>query len=860
MSLGVYQWSALAVGTAALGAGSWILIWQWKNHREAQKLGSLGQRLYPSAATKAARFAQSGSDPGDGSTLIPAGASEIPVYTAPELIHRLGLESLINSIRSKSGLTQTNFDADCLPVIHSVMELVQLFPASESHHHANPGGLLVHGLETLSHALSIRQGVLLPQGAQPEDIQKHQHRWTYAIFLGALLHDIGKPLSDLTVKAFAGAKSFEWNPVSGNLLQCGATGYRLQFRDTREYGDHQRLAVVVMQRLVPQQAMQWLSVEPSVLKSLMTYLAGDAGGEVPKALQSVKVGAQNLGSSNPIAQLVSRADQESVRHNLATGSRQRFATARSLPLIERLMGALREMLQEGGILPLNRKGAVGWVFEGEAWFVSKRLVDEIRGFLVASNRAVGFPGVDRNDRIFDTLQEFGAVISNPMTHRAIWSVRIEQNDGWSESFTVLRFPLAKLFESESLFPSPMQGVIRIQMKDESGAVNVSTSNPSAQPKPSLVVPTVMPLVALSAASTPAVPSLEPSVFSNTMASQKPAIFESNDSNEPIKLEVVASTPWSPLEPALSAEALDPNDLSLYDPEAVAVPDEVVSINPDPSFEPSLEPSLQTGFQEPSNSLDAQPFEAERFTDEGAFQNALQAGESRPETVQRLAPVLYLRSQDMAPSAGQAPPTTVGKSVPVSVTPPVLATLLAPVTPALPSLPKLMIRQGKSKAAKAAAEPPPLATQFMRWLQEGIASGEISINNSKAQVHFAHVEHSTLGNEGQSEKFMLLVSPAIFRNFAGTFEGTEQSIDAIAIQKEFLKAAWHVSIWPGNVNILRFLTNATSTSTGRAGQKSLLSCIAVRNPERFVNPLPPINDILTYSHELTAKPQKEKMGA
>src|SRR3546814_2629606 len=48
-------------------------------------------------------------------------------------------------------------------------ELVQVFPASEAHHHAYPGGMLDHGLEIVAYSLKLRQSHLLPVGASPED-------------------------------------------------------------------------------------------------------------------------------------------------------------------------------------------------------------------------------------------------------------------------------------------------------------------------------------------------------------------------------------------------------------------------------------------------------------------------------------------------------------------------------------------------------------------------------------------------------------------------------------------------------------------------------------------------------------------
>lgn len=71
------------------------------------------------------------------------------------------------------------------PVRHAVpqpperyADLVQLFPASESHHHAYPGNMLDHGLEIVAYALKLRQSHLLPAGATPEAQTAQAEAWT----------------------------------------------------------------------------------------------------------------------------------------------------------------------------------------------------------------------------------------------------------------------------------------------------------------------------------------------------------------------------------------------------------------------------------------------------------------------------------------------------------------------------------------------------------------------------------------------------------------------------------------------------------------------------------------------------------
>ena len=47
--------------------------------------------------------------------------------------------------------------------IERYAEMVQLLPASESHHHSHLGGMLDHGLEVLSFSAKLRQSYVLPQ-------------------------------------------------------------------------------------------------------------------------------------------------------------------------------------------------------------------------------------------------------------------------------------------------------------------------------------------------------------------------------------------------------------------------------------------------------------------------------------------------------------------------------------------------------------------------------------------------------------------------------------------------------------------------------------------------------------------------
>lgn len=391
---------------------------------------------------------------------------KIRVLDGESLLGNLRLSQLTDMCRDRMGFDAALFQKDCLPVIHRAAEWVQMLPASESHHHAQPGGLLIHMMESSAHALRFRQGYLLPVGAAPEEIPARKHRWTYAVFLAALLHDIGKPVSSVNVRLTRKSShaTHLWEPLAGSMIDQGVEAYALDFDlKNRDYELHKRLPIVLFQRLVPPHVLSWLAQDAQLMGELTCYLSGDES------------------YSGALREIVTKADSESVRLNLMQGPRTRFASAKSVPLIERLMQALRLMLEEGR-LSLNRAGAHGWVHDGKIWFVSKRLADEVRQFLTERESGEGIPGRDKNDRIFDTWQEYGALVPTP-ENRAVWQVLVELDEGWSQRMTVLCFELDKLFSSTSLYPDPVKGKITPltgESRNEDVEEDEATEQPAAE--------------------------------------------------------------------------------------------------------------------------------------------------------------------------------------------------------------------------------------------------------------------------------------------------------------------------------------------------------------------------------------------
>ncbi|MFM0239698.1 MobH family relaxase [Paraburkholderia phytofirmans] len=373
-------------------------------------------------------------------------AQHLPVLGYLDLLDRTGMQGTAGRIGSSVGLSTENEQRDIEPLIRRLTEFVQLLPASESHHHAQPGGLLIHLLEVARYALHFREGYRLPLGAGPEDQMRHGARCSYAVLVGALLHDIGKPLADLKVDLVSGADVRRWVPLAGSMNEQGGEWYRVDFPEPaqRDYGAHARLSIVLLQRLVPSASLGWLAQYPPVLDELAAYLSDDA---------TAKAGT--------LAKIVGEADRRSVAQNLLTGPRTRFVTARSVPLIERLMEGLRRLLAEGE-MPLNRAGATGYCDGESLWCVAKTLAEAVRSYLARHEQqqpgAAGIPS--DNNRLFDTWQEYGALVPTP-EGGVIWTVEITVGT-WKQNFTVLRFPLERLYADPGRYPRALAvGAVRV---------------------------------------------------------------------------------------------------------------------------------------------------------------------------------------------------------------------------------------------------------------------------------------------------------------------------------------------------------------------------------------------------------------
>ncbi|EOG0928974.1 MobH family relaxase, partial [Neisseria gonorrhoeae] len=346
-------------------------------------------------------------------------------------------------------------------------------PASESHHHAGDGGLVRHTLDVAALALVASTSQSWPPNAKTEEIAKKTAVWRYGIMCAALLHDVGKTVTGFQVELFDSAISLEkllWLPDTGSMAESGKLYYRVEFPDAKSaYSTHAEIAWTFFQALVPSHVRQWLATtDPNLMITLRNYLSGKKDG-------------------SPLEQLIKNADMTSVSRDLRSGSRQRFSTAKRKPFIETIMETLKEMLSDRGVHFSIATTAGGDLFRkgDRIYLMSKNVPDYIRQYLRKNQHpaAGSFPA--DNQRIFDTLFEYRAVIppeNDP--HRAINHIEVEftRMDGEKvrNIFSVLCFN-AKTLYPDGDYPTEFLGNLsEVSAKKEIPDVVVSEDKVSTQ--------------------------------------------------------------------------------------------------------------------------------------------------------------------------------------------------------------------------------------------------------------------------------------------------------------------------------------------------------------------------------------------
>ena len=390
------------------------------------------------------------------------------VLSGAALIELLGLSARLEIIRELMGLPKSDWNSCCLSAIHAFAEAVQLAPASEAHHHAFAGGLLVHTVDAIDIALRIRRKYQLPPRASAELVNSAGTRWTYGVFCAVLLHDPGKIGTAVQLLAKSSDGSVRsWSALQGSM--CGAVeSYEIAFSRGAPYKLHNQVSLALFATLIPESGRRWLAEDPPLLQHLTA------------AIYDV-----NDANAGAIGEILAQADGQSSAKDLGQSTPKAGQTtgAKSVPLADKYMRTLRHLIVANHF-KINKPGAQLFVTkrkgvtdaDSDAWIMCRAAADAIVEELLKGDKTVPV----RPELVYDTLQEHGLLVASP-AGRAIWNVSVHSSD-WRAEFTMLRFQAWRLFGTGRV-PEPFAGSVKPRKTTSASASTASKPLAQSAPQP-----------------------------------------------------------------------------------------------------------------------------------------------------------------------------------------------------------------------------------------------------------------------------------------------------------------------------------------------------------------------------------------
>ena len=193
----------------------------------------------------------------------------------------------VQSIFLSTGIADGHFKDLYQYPIDRAAELVQSCPVSRDGHHAWPGGLIAHALESCANALRMRKSVLLPVGASPEARKTKADLYTYAVFSATLLHDIGIAMDTQVIRLLDWRRRYlcDWNPLLEDIGAHPKARYmEVRFREDPVKSHGGMSALMYINRVLPKLGICWIRDDPVVYGEFMDALSDNPSGPIHKLM------------------------------------------------------------------------------------------------------------------------------------------------------------------------------------------------------------------------------------------------------------------------------------------------------------------------------------------------------------------------------------------------------------------------------------------------------------------------------------------------------------------------------------------------------------------------------------------------
>lgn len=370
--------------------------------------------------------------------------------------HRATMQKLASGVRMPAG----SFDRMLLPVFESFADFVHLLPASQSHHHRGPGGLLAHSLEVAMFAFNSCKCTAFDYSLFPAQRLVRENRWYVAAVIAALMHDLGKVLSDVVVADERGER--RWDPMGPPIPAWaqanGIDRYYLTWNPDR-HDVHRDLSATLIARFLPQELLVWLRESgPDIYSEMVNAMSG-------------------RDDSKRLATIVAGADSKSVELDMqkhgGDASRQ-FGMGTGVPIPAFVLDTMIHFLGQKDWL-VNEPGHRVWVLGGHVFVVWPQASTEIAEYL----QTQGVKAIPRSADVLGGILLDHKVVEAAADGSIYWPVKVDKINAGRDKPIVLK--CIKLTNPEALFrfdgiPASTAGTvgaapgeIRYELPGQSGA-------------------------------------------------------------------------------------------------------------------------------------------------------------------------------------------------------------------------------------------------------------------------------------------------------------------------------------------------------------------------------------------------------
>lgn len=332
----------------------------------------------------------------------PPFAKGLPVRQPQKILESQA--ELIQKIRHYLSVTDEEYQQRVYPLILNYARFVHLLPASEKHHHRGAGGLFRHGLEVGYEAVYRSHGVLYGIDETPAKRKQLTPRWRLAIFIAGMLHDLGKPVTDMEIKSEDGRHTCN---ILGDDIETWAKKLRIQryylhWRANR-HGDHEIVSAALINKIIFAGISEYLNeYGPFIYKEMLLTIAGTP-------------------HHSKMFALVMDADYNSVERDLKENCIP-IDPSIGAPIEWFILDAMRQLVKKGKWTD-NVKRATVWRLKEGLFIVWDEAAEEISRLITQNN----IPGIPKHpDTLADILFDRQLAVPYRMDAREVrryWTIQ-----------------------------------------------------------------------------------------------------------------------------------------------------------------------------------------------------------------------------------------------------------------------------------------------------------------------------------------------------------------------------------------------------------------------------------------------------